>query len=253
MNAPQGWQQQPPQQGWQQPPGPGYPPPQGQGHGYPPQGPGYPPQGPGHPPQRKKSKAPIVIAAVIGSILLLGGLGTGGFFFFNVRKDHGDPLRTVAQPELCKNVSPETLAKARTTNPAQIGTYEQKFDGSTLTACSWDKTKGRDGSGVRMLTVYTEQTDTSGEKAFELRLQQASTSTQATLKKVDGVGDQASVVVIPRGSGTTELVYLVRRGEDVVSVEYFGWDPGLFSPSKPDTAELEATAKAVLDDVLGKL
>lgn len=204
-------------------------------------------------PPKQRSKAPVVIAVVVGSILLLGALGTGGFFFFNVRKDQGSPPRTVTQPEFCRNVSAETLKKVRTTNPAQRGNYEQKFDNSTLTSCAWEQTAGRDGSGMRMLTVYTEQTDGLGEKAFDLRVQKAESNAKTKTKKVDGVGDKASVVVVSRSGGHQELNYIVRKGDDVVSVEYIGWDPGLFTRGAPDTDEQEATAKAVIEEVLGKL
>lgn len=246
MNAPQGWPQQPQQgrpQQPQMPPGPGYP---HQGH---PQQQGYPP--PGHPQQPRK-KGPIVAVVIIAVIVLLGGLGTGGFFFFNVRKDQGEPLRADPQPEFCKNVSADTLAKVRTTNPRQSGSFEQKAS-STLTSCSWDQTEGRDGSGMRILTVLTEQTEDYGEKAFELRVQSAGTSTAAAKKEISGVGDQAVVVVNSRSGGYQELTWVVRKGDDVVGVEYTGWDPGLFSRSHPDVAEQEAAAKAVIDEVLGKL
>lgn len=206
----------------------------------------YPPQ----PPPKKRSKAPIVIAAVVGSVLLLGALGTGGFFFLNVREDQGEPPRTVAQPEFCQNVSSGTLAKVRTTNPKQTGSYEQKFDNSTVTSCSWGQTEGRDGSGMRSLTVYTEQTDGLGEKAFDLRVEKAESNVVAKTRKD---GDQVAVVTVSRSGGYLELTYIVRKGEDVVGVEYLGWDPGLFSRTHPDAAKHEAAAKAVAEEVLGKL
>ncbi|PWK83976.1 hypothetical protein C8D88_10956 [Lentzea atacamensis] len=246
MNSPQGWPQQPPQQGWQQQPPP---PPQG---GYPPQGhhpppPGYPP------PQQQKGKGPVIAVAIVAVVLLLGGLGTGGFFFFNIRRDQGEPLRTTSLPEACKNVSAETLGRVRTTNPRATGSFEQKNSDSTLTACSWDQTEGRDGSGMRTLTVKIQQTQDYGEKSFELGLQAVQSNTAASTKNVDGVGDQAAVVVIPRSGGYQDLHWVVRKGDDVIGVEYRGWDPGLFSRSNPDVAEQEAAAKTVVDDVLGEL
>ncbi|MDO5068032.1 MAG: DUF3352 domain-containing protein [Propionibacteriaceae bacterium] len=64
--------------GPQHPQGPGQPQWQGQPgavpqHGYAPQGPGYPPQGPVMAAPKKKSKAPIIVAAVVALALLAGG------------------------------------------------------------------------------------------------------------------------------------------------------------------------------------
>ncbi|MFS8101473.1 hypothetical protein LFM09_30550 [Lentzea alba] len=244
MNSPQGWPQQPPQQGWQQqppPPQPGGHPPQGypqqQGH------PGYPQQ-----PPQKKGKGPIVAVVIIGVILLLGGLGTGGFFFFNARKDHGVPLRTGAMPELCTSVSPETLAKARTTNPDVQGSSNPQSD---TTNCRWDQTVGRDNPGYRLLWIQIWE----GEGKFDDMVGMVTAYSNA--KEVGGIssiGDEAKGFVTVRPSeASAEYSLVARKGDHCVLVEYMGADPGLFSLTNPDMDELAEISKTVMNDVLGKL
>jgi hypothetical protein len=251
VNSPQGWQQQPPQQGWQQQPPPpqqgGYPP---QGHpqqGYPQQG--YPQQ-PGYPPQqpRKKGKGAIIAVVIVAVVLLLGGLGTGGFFFFNARKDHGYPQRTDAMPEQCAKVSPETLAKARTTNPNGQQS-SQPEDG--VTNCHWQQTEGRDKPGFRVLRIKIWEGDDKFKAMSEMVL---SDSTTKEVGAVSGLGDEAKAYERGRASeSTAEYALVARKGDQAVLVEYTGADPGLFSLGKPDMNQLRETATAVMNDVLGKL
>ncbi|MCP2250906.1 hypothetical protein [Lentzea aerocolonigenes] len=241
MNSPQGWQQHPPQQGWQQQP----PPPQ-QG-GYPPQGypqqPGYPPQ-----PPRKKGKGAVIAVVIVAVVLLLGGLGTGGFFFFNARKDHGYPQRNDALPERCNTVSPETLAKARTTNPDG----SQSADlGEGDTNCHWEQTAGRDAPGYRSLRIKIWDGEDKFKALGEVLL---SDSTTKEVGAVSGLGDEAKAYERSRASeAPAEYALVARKGDRAVLVEYTGADPGLFSLGKPDMNDLRQTATAVMNDVLGKL
>lgn len=240
MNSPQGWQQHPPQQGWQQQP----PPPQ-QG-GYPPQG--YP-QGPGYPQQpQKKGKGAVIAVVIVAVVLLLGGLGTGAFFFFNARKDHGYPQRNDAMPEQCGKVSPETLAKARTTNP---NGQQSSAPEDGVTNCHWQQTAGRDNPGLRSLRVKIWEGDDKFKAMGEMLL---ADSTTKEVGAVSGLGDEAKAYERGRASeAAVDYALVVRKGDQAVLVEYTGADPGLFSLGKPDMGELRQTATAVMNDVLGKL
>lgn len=240
MNSPQGWPQQPPQQGWQQQPPPGYPP---QGPGYP-QQPGYPPQQP-----QKKGKGPVIAVVIVAVVLLLGGLGTGGFFFINARKDHGYPLRNDALPEKCGSVSAETLAKARTTNPNGQQS-SQPEDG--VTNCHWQQTEGRDSPGYRSLRLKIWE----GEDKFQAAVGMVSASGTAvkTVDDVSGIGDEAKAVTTDWPTeATSEYALVARKGDRTVIVEYVGADPGLFSLTEPDLNEFAEISKSVMNDVLGKL
>lgn len=225
---PHGWyQQQPPQQGWQQPP------------------PSWQP----HPHRPKKSKAAIIAVVIIVVLLLLAGLGTGGFFFLHARRDQGYPQRGDALPELCGSVSAQMLAKARTTNPD--GPRSSQPDGNT-TNCHWQQTEGRDNPGNRSLYVKIWQ----GEGKFSSALEMVSVSRTATttVSDVNGIGDEAkSVTTVWPHDVVDEYALVARKGDHTVIVEYSGSDPGLFSATKPDLNEFGEIAKAIMNDVLGKL
>lgn len=231
MNTPQGWPQQPPQQGWQQQPPPGYPPQ------------GYPQQQP-----QKKGKGPVIAVVIVAVVLLLGGLGTGGFFFINARKDHGYPQRNDALPELCGSVSAETLAKARTTNPDGSRSSQPQ---SNITNCRWDQTAGRDNPGYRVLRVQIWE----GAGKFEDMVGMVTSNSRAKgVGDISGIGDEAKGFETERpGEAPAEYSLAARKGDHCVLVEYTGADPGLFSLTKPDLAEFAEISKAVMNDVLGKL
>lgn len=239
---PHGWQQQPlPPQGWQQqqPPG-GWPQPQ----------PGYPPQ---HPP--KKSKAPIIIVMIVVGLLVLGGGGTALIIYLNANKDGGSPKRTDALPALCGNISETALAKARTTNPNKLGSSERDLSTGKHTSCSWQQTEGVDGSGLRNATVYvTREPEDAGEE-YQLQVQQAMSNNQGTpqQKPLDGIGDEATAVLMDTTSAFMDLTIIVRKGDNVVEVSYIGWDAGIFSPKRPDVAEFEAAAKTLAEEMVAKL
>ena len=185
---------------------------------------------------------------VVAAVLLLGGLGTGGFFFLNARRDHGYPQRTDALPQRCGSVSAQTLTKARTTNPDGRQS-SQPEDG--VTNCHWEQTAGRDNPGFRSLRVKIWDGDDRFEAMGEMVL---SDSTTRELGAVSGLGDEAKAYERGRASeSSAEYALAVRKGDHAVLVEYSGADPGLFRLGKPDMNELRETATAVMNDVLGKL
>lgn len=230
---PQGWPQQQPPSGWQQQPPPGY---------------GYPPQQPA-----KKSKAPLIIALVLGLLALGGGVITALITYLNVNADGGEPKRADQLPSLCGNISEATLAKARTTNPNALGSSEMKLgDDGKRTICSWHQTKGVDGSGYRSSDVYV----TSGSEQDDLDeivAQLMKTRGVPQQKSLDGLGDQAAAVLVEGNSALTDIWIVVRKGDITVQVDYAGWDAGLFSNKKPDVAEFEAAAKGLAEEMVGKL
>lgn len=226
MNAP-GWQQQQPPPGWQQQPGWGYP-----------------------PPPRKKSKAPIIITLVIFGVLLLGGGGTAAFFYFEAHEAKGSAPTGDKLPEPCGKVSEATLAKARTTNPNGKMAHHLELNGRATTTCDWRQTKGKDGEGLRSLTVHIEQSEDPGE-AFGRLVEQAKLNNQGEIqvKELD-LGDQSTAVLMTTKSAFTTVDVVVRKDDTVYEVDYAGWDVGLFSPKQPDLAQLEATAKSVAEELL---
>jgi hypothetical protein len=220
---PHGWHQQPPP-GWQQPP------------------PGWHP----HPP--RKGKGAIIAVVIVAVVLLLGGLGTGAYFFVNARKDHGYPLRNDAMPEQCGKVSSETLAKARTTNPDGRRSSRPQ---SNTTNCHWDQTAGRDNPGYRVLRVQIWE----GAGKFEDMVGMVTSGSRArSVGDIGGLGDEAKGFVTERpGEAPAEYSLAAREGDFCVLVEYTGADPGLFSLTRPDVDELARISRTVMNDVLGEL
>jgi len=218
-----GWQQPPPQQGWQP----------------------YPQRPP------KKSKAPLIAAVVVG-LFVIGGLVAGLVTYLDVHKDGGEPKRANALPSLCGNISEVALAKARTTNPNTLGSHESEMSGTKSTTCSWNQTKGVDGQGYRSVDVYV----TRGEKDIDFdRLVAQHMDTRGTpqQKPLDGLGDQATAVLVEGNSALTDIWILVRKGDATVKVDYAGWDAGFISHTKPNVADFEAAAKGLAEEMVAKI
>ncbi|MGW6931216.1 hypothetical protein ACWGE0_14225 [Lentzea sp. NPDC054927] len=227
---PPGWPQQQQPQGWQQPPPPGWGPPR-------------------QPP--KKSKAPLVVGIIVGLLALGGGI-TALTFYLNVNADGGSSKRSDKLPGACGNISEAALAKARTTNPNGLGSRETKLAKGTRTICSWNQTKGVDGTGLRSTDVYvsSEQENTDFDR---LVAQHMDTRGVPQRKPLDGLGDQATAVLVEGESAFTDIWIIVRKGDTVVEVEYSGWDAGVFTNKKPDVAEFEAAAVGLATEMVAKL
>ncbi|WP_143027655.1 hypothetical protein [Lentzea albidocapillata] len=234
---PHGWHRQPPQQGWPQQQQPGW------------QQPGW---GPPQPP--KKSKAPLVVGLVAG-VLVLAGVITGLVLYLDVNKDSGTSKRADKLPSMCGNISEAALAKARTTNPNGLGSRETKLSEGTRTSCSWNQTKGVDGSGVRSSNVYVSSGQEQAETDFDRVVAQNMANNQGTpqQKPLEGLGDEATAVLVETKSAFTEISIIVRKGDAVVEVDLSGWDAGIFTNAKPDVAELEAAARGMAEEMVAKL
>lgn len=237
---PHGWHQQqppPPPQGWQQQQHQGW------------QQPGW-----GPPQPAKKSKAPLVVGILVG-VLVLAGVITGLVLYLNVNKDSGTSKRADELPSVCGNVSEAALAKARTTNPNGRSSNETKLTDGTRTICTWNQTKGVDGKGHRTTDIYVSSEQGQSGEAFDRNVAQHMKNTQGTpqQKPLEGLGDQATAVLVESDSAFTEISIIVRKGDTIVEVEHFGWDAGIFTNTKPDVAELEAAAKGMAEEMVAKI
>ncbi|WP_394615419.1 hypothetical protein JNUCC0626_37525 [Lentzea sp. JNUCC 0626] len=213
---------------------------------------GYPPPNWGPPP--RKSKAPLVIAIIVG-LLVLAVAGTGLVVYLNVNKDGGDERRADKLPALCGNVSEQALAKARTTNPNGLMSRETKLSKGIRTTCSWNQTRGTDGSGHRTTDVSVTNEREEAESAFSraISMYMGTTQGRPLQKPLKDLGDEAVVVLVETKSAFTEMTVLVRKGELIVRVEHSGWDAGLFANTKPDPAEFEAAATQIAREMVQKL
>lgn len=224
----------PPQQGWQQPP-PGY---------------GYPPG-----PPRKKSKAPLIISLAVVGLLVLGAAITAVVMYLSANSDRGVAKRGGELPALCGNISAATLAKARNTNPNNASSSELDLPYGKRTICTWDQTLGVDGGGMRNTSVYVTREAKDAKGDYQRVVQQAMANEQGEprQKPLDGLGDEATAILVETKSSFSTITIAARKGDTVVELHYWGWDAGLFTSKRPDPATLEATAKEMAEEMLAKL
>ena len=205
-----------------------------------------------HPPQPpRKSKAPLV-AGIVAGVVLLGIAATAGFLYLGANADGGSPKRGGTMPGVCADVARAALAKARTTNGNPAMSKERKIADGTQTSCAWDQTKGEDGSGLRNTDAYVVVGDAGAE--YERRVSQSKQNNQGTIneRQLDGLGDEATAVLVDGKSAFLQLDVIVRKGDTVVEVEYTGWNSGLFGNERPDVAEFEAAARGIAEALLAK-
>ncbi|MET9228818.1 hypothetical protein [Lentzea sp. NPDC003310] len=186
---------------------------------------------------------------------MLAGAATALVLYLDAHADSGTEKRADKLPEVCGHVSEAALAQARTTNPNGRASRETKVPKGTNTICSWNQTKGVDGSGQRSTDVTVHAEREAVETAFNRAVSMNMANKQGTplQKPIEGLGDEAVVILVETNSAFTELAVIVRAGDYLVEVDISGWDAGLFSNTKPDPAELEAAAKGIAQDMAGKL
>ncbi|KOV80395.1 hypothetical protein [Nocardia sp. NRRL S-836] len=241
---------QPPPHGWHRQPPQGRPPHHRQGWQGHPQQPGW---GPPQPP--KKSKAPVIIILSLVALLVLGGGITVAVLYFDAHEDGGSSKRADQLPSVCANVSEAALKKARTTNPNRLGSSETDLGRGKRTICSWNQTAGVDGEGLRNTDVYVTQGAKDEDQAYQEAVRMAMANNQGTprQKPIEGLGDEATAVLMDGASAFTDITIIVRKGAHVVEVDHTGWDVGLFSPKRADVAEFEGAAKGVAEEMIAKL
>ncbi|MFD5824334.1 hypothetical protein [Lentzea sp. NPDC060358] len=228
-----------PPQNWQQQPYGGPPPPGWQPH---------PPQPPG------RSKAPLAIGIIAGILLLGGGAAVGVLYLFT-HADSGTAKRSDVLPGICGNISEAALAQARTTNPNGSASRESKLSSGTRVLCSWNQTKGEDGSGQRSTSVSVALDQKDAEAGYDRSVVRKGENAQgrSMQKRLSGLGDEAVAVLVETESAYTRMSVVVRKGDAVVEVDLTGWDAGLFGATKPDSAELEEAAKGMAAEMVAKL
>lgn len=191
-----------------------------------------------------------MLLLIVGAVVLASAAATASSLYRKAHRDSGVAPRNDALPELCEIVSPETLARARTTN----GDARYSVSTSFETSCVWDQTLGRDGTGMRTLVVNIGKPP-NPELMFGSYVDVQTQGQASEVTALDGVGDEAKSVLTTKLSDPRAVSgHVVRKGAHVVAVRYVGADPSLFSrEANPDVPGLQAMSRAVLDEVLGKL
>lgn len=201
-------------------------------------------------PEAARGKGKALTLLIVGAVVLAFGAETAGFLYQKAHRDSGVAQRNDTLPEMCEIVSPETLAKARTTNGDARYSTSTKFE----TSCVWDQTLGRDGTGMRTLVVNIGK-PYNPELMFANYVDVQTQGQASEVTTLAGVGDEAkSVLTVKQSDPRVVSGHVVRKGAHVVGVRYVGADPGPFTrEAAPDVPELQAMSRVVLDEVLGKL
>ena len=207
-----------------------------------------------------------MIVAWVLAVLLLGGLGVTGALYLSAHRDGGTAPTGATLPARCDLVSQQTRQRLRTTNPNDALSTENHTSSELSTSCAWKQTKGVDGDGERGLLVvidsftaapdHDQSPEDQAAQDFASYRKSAQASTpgdQVQFAPVAGLGDEAYQSVTLTNSSFTKVSVAVRKGAQVVEVNYDGWDVGMFSTTQPPVDELTAAARSVLTEVLGRL
>ncbi|WP_410661146.1 hypothetical protein [Amycolatopsis sp. lyj-112] len=213
-------------------------------------GPGWngPPQQPyghqpgwGHPPPKKKRLGLMITLIAVPAVLLLGGGLTAFLFYQDAHKDGGSPPSSARLGKACAAVSPQTLARLRTTNPYADLSREQQGH----TSCVWEQTEGKDGEGSRQLTFQVTEAavDRTGRQL----------ECEGTVLAPPNIGDQSCTSIKSYG-GASRMGQLqfVENGKFVL-IQYQGWDVGLFDTVPMPDEELTKAVLDIANEVAGKI
>ncbi|GGM85249.1 hypothetical protein GCM10011609_21870 [Lentzea pudingi] len=187
---------------------------------------------------------PLLVGGIAAGLLVFGGVVAA----LTVSHVHDTNGGSGEQPAVCGNVSAAALARARTPTPNTSGSYETKLLNGVRTNCSWIRTEG---PGLR----NTDVSVLPGREADFDEFVRGHLSNAPDLPRqrpLEGLGDEAAVLQAERGSSGehfTEISVVVRKDNRLVVVRHIAREPG----GKPDVAELEAAAKGIAEEFVGKL
>lgn len=245
MNSPQNWPQQTPP--GQAPPG-----------GYVPGGGGYVP-GPGGggyagPPPVRKKRTGLVVGIVVAVVVLLVAGVVGKLYLDYVDEPGGGPGgEPVAQCALSDSLKQQ----AHVSSFRLIQAPAEAEKGMKQTHCAWEQTKGRDGRNPRTIHVlvydyakFSDKSDRNEEMAEGNYTSFTSYASGSQAKQVDGLGDQAMVVIPSSSTDLTEVNLLVRKGAVVWNIRYFGRDKGFLSDSAFPVDDAEAVARRTAEELV---
>jgi uncharacterized protein YpmB len=250
QNRPQPGGYGPPPPGYQQP---GYQQPGAQQPGM--QQPGFvPPGGYGPPRPPGKKRTGLVVGIVIGVIVLVVAGVVGSMYFNYIEEPGGGPG---AQPIPECELSSELKSQAHVSSFRLIQAPTDAEKGMKHSHCAWEQTKGKDGRNPRLLsfhvydfTTFNAKKDRNVEQAHGNYLSFTSYANGEQAKPIDGLGDEA-MIVLPNSAGDlTEVNLLVRKETVVWNIRYQGSDKGFFTDSPFPVADAEAVARKTAEELI---
>lgn len=265
MNAPQNWPQQPQQPGHAQGYGPGTPTHGTPGHGTPGPAFGQPPAAPGHgapggygpqPPQPPRKKRTGLVVGIVVAVVVLAIGGVFGSMYLEYTADVGGGPGD--QPTEACAISDALKQQAKTSSFRLAITPDDGKTGLKHSLCMWEQAKGKDGTNPRKLSIHVYDYRVFNKDKAKNEDQAKSTyGSQTTLsgdqaKPVEGLGDEAAFIKPSATSDKTHVGLVVRKGEIVYSIEYFGRDKGFFSDSEFPVPDAEAVVRKAADEMVAK-
>ncbi|MBB5806094.1 hypothetical protein F4560_005862 [Saccharothrix ecbatanensis] len=125
--------------------------------------------------------------------------------------------------------------------------------------CMWGQTKGKDGRNPRTLgfhvydyAEFSEKNDRNIESAKGSYKGFTSYAAGQQAKPIDGLGDEAMIVIPSDAGDLTEVNLLVRKGPVVWNIRYSGHDKGFFTDSPFPVVDAEDIARKTAEELIAK-
>jgi hypothetical protein len=254
QQGPQGYPQQgPTPQGYPQQ---GYP---QQGQGYPP--PGYGQQGypqPGYPPKKSGPGGGVIALIVVAAVLVVAGLGVGGYFLFRDNSGNGDnggsttaapssqakpsgpPDKYVALP-VCATIGDKLtgLPPLTTSGPESASTSNPDIT-MTRAGCTWNETGKASGVVSLILSASKQSGSGAGERSAKAGFETATEKSSEPISSL-ATATKAAYVDTPAAHQCS-----VRFYQGNIEAEVIAGSP---SPSQVDKPRCQANALKLAEAV----
>ncbi|WP_309115196.1 hypothetical protein [Saccharothrix sp.] len=244
-------------QGAPGPGGPGYgaPGPGGPGPGYGAPGPGYGGPGGYGPQPPKKKRTGLVVGILVGAIVLVVGGVFGVMYMEYTEEVGGGPGE---QPTEACAISDSLKQQAKTSSFRLAIKPDDGKTGLKHSLCMWEQAKGKDGTNPRKLSIHVYDYRVFNKDKAKNEDQAKSTfGSQTQLsgdqsKPTEGLGDEAMFIKPGATSDKTHVGLVVRKGEIVYSIEYFGRQKGMFQDTEFPVADAEAVVRKAAEEMVAK-
>ncbi|WP_211347171.1 hypothetical protein [Saccharothrix australiensis] len=190
--------------------------------------------------------------AVGAVVLIVGGVFGKLYLDYSDEPGGGPGEQPVAQCEL----SAELRAQARVSSFRLIQAPHESAKGLKQSHCAWEQTKGKDGRDPRTLSFLVYDFSKFSDKQ-DRNLEQAKSNYSGftgyaagqQAKPVQGVGDEAIIVIPSSPADLTEVNLLARKGAVVWNIRYSGRDKGFFSDSEFPIEDAEAVVRKTAEEL----
>ncbi len=193
-----------------------------------------------------------MVAVVVPAV---GGVLGSSYLSYTDEPGGGPGTEPVAQCVL----SGDLRSQAHVSSFRLLQAPADENSGMRHSHCMWGQTKGKDGPDPRTLgfhvydyTEFSEKDDRNVESAKGSYNGFTSYAAGRQAKPVDGLGDEAMIVIPAGADDLTEVNLLVRKGAVVWNIRYSGHDKGFFTDAGFPVADAEAVAHKTAEELISK-